>query len=178
MLAIHIDDIVTRLQTNYPALRIEPTAPTPLQARLSLALLLLVIFTVGVKIVSPLTNATNEAVVADFQPVEAVAHLRETSPTGNLFNSYKWGGYLIWSLYPDMPVFIDGRTNLYADEFLRAYLDPAFARPGWQATLEQYEIDIVLIETGSNLAGVLSVEPGWRVDYSDEIATILLRMAA
>jgi len=178
VLATHLENLADRLQYNFPVLRIDLAAPTLLQARLNWTLLLLVVFAVGVKIISPLTNATNEAFVADFQPVEAVAHLRETSPTGNLFNSYNWGGYLIWSLYPDMPVFIDGRTDLYADEFLRAYLDTAFARPGWQATLEQYEIDIVLIETGSNLAGVLSVEPGWRVDYSDEIATILLRMAA
>ena len=178
VLATHLDNLVDRLQTNFLALRIEPTAPTPLQARLNWVLLLLVVFAVGVKIISPLTNASNEAGVADFQPVKAVTYLRQTSPSGNLFNSYNWGGYLIWSLYPDMPVFIDGRTDLYADEFLRAYLDTAFARPGWQATLNQYEIDIVLIETGSTLAGVLSAEPGWRVDYSDEIATIFLRAAA
>ena len=178
VLAAHLDNLVDRLQTNFPALRIELAAPTPLQARLNWVLLSLVILAVGVKIFSPLTNTTNEAVVADFHPVEAVAHLRETSPTGKLFNSYNWGGYLIWSLYPDMPVFIDGRTDLYADEFLRAYLDTAFARPGWQATLEQYEIDIVLIETDSNLAGVLSAASDWRVDYADKIATIFLRVAA
>ena len=26
-----------------------------------------------------------------------------------MFNPYVWGGYLIWSLYPDYKVFIDGR---------------------------------------------------------------------
>ena len=33
-----------------------------------------------------------------------------------MFNSYNWGGYLMFAL-PDMPVFVDGRTDLYGDTF-------------------------------------------------------------
>lgn len=47
----------------------------------------------------------------------AVAHLRAHRPEGNLFNSYNWGGYLLWAL-PEYPVFVDGRADLYGDEIL------------------------------------------------------------
>jgi hypothetical protein len=38
-----------------------------------------------------------------------------------MFNSYNWGGYLLWEL-PEYPVFIDGRTDLYDDELVEEWL--------------------------------------------------------
>ena len=38
-------------------------------------------------------------------------YLADAPPPGELFNSYNWGGYLMFAL-PDMPVFVDGRTDL------------------------------------------------------------------
>jgi hypothetical protein len=43
---------------------------------------------------------------ADY-PVQAVAYLKKHSCSGNLFNDYDYGGYLIWKL-PNTPVYIDG----------------------------------------------------------------------
>ena len=34
-------------------------------------------------------------------------------PPGPLFNDYGWGGYLIWQLYPELRVGIDGRMAVY-----------------------------------------------------------------
>src|SRR5262249_10898242 len=38
--------------------------------------------------------------------------------TGRVFNSYDFGGYLIFS---DIPTFVDGRADLYGDDFLQKY---------------------------------------------------------
>jgi len=46
-------------------------------------------------------------------PVRAVAFLK-THPADRVFNHYDWGGYLIWKLYPETRVFIDGRADLYS----------------------------------------------------------------
>lgn len=46
-----------------------------------------------------------------------------------MFNSYDFGGYLVWALYPVMPVYVDGRTGLYGDAFLNEYLNTALAGP-------------------------------------------------
>ena len=48
-------------------------------------------------------------------PVGAVAYLQAHPASGPLFNLYDWGGYLIWKLNPQTPVFIDGRADLYGD---------------------------------------------------------------
>ncbi len=43
-------------------------------------------------------------------PAGAAAFLKQRHITGPIFNSYEYGGYLIWSLWPQNPVFIDGRA--------------------------------------------------------------------
>jgi hypothetical protein len=47
--------------------------------------------------------------VASTLPAGAVAFLRREGRRGTLWNEYVWGGYLIWHLYPDLRVSIDGR---------------------------------------------------------------------
>ena len=45
---------------------------------------------------------------AGFYPAGAVSYLKERSVEGEVFSSYGWGGYLIWT-YSEKKVFIDGR---------------------------------------------------------------------
>jgi hypothetical protein len=85
---------------------------------LILALLLLVAV---VKAYAVSTPALVQAYERQLFPVEAVEWLRSNQPPGKLFNSYNFGGYLIWNL-PAYPVFVDGRTDLFGDELLREYL--------------------------------------------------------
>ncbi len=51
-------------------------------------------------------------------PVKATSFLKANPITGNVYNSYYWGGYLIWELYPQKQVFIDGRVPAYPTEFI------------------------------------------------------------
>jgi hypothetical protein len=82
-------------------------------------------------------------------PQQEVAYLKAHPCTGNLFNDYDFGGYLIWQL-PGRPVYIDGRmpswryrgTDYYAD-FQRIYTDPAFLKEQFG----RYDIRCALIET-------------------------------
>jgi len=108
-------------------------------------------------------------------PVDAVEALNEAAPAGNLFNSYNWGGYL--SLFaPDHPVFVDGRTDLYGDEFLtQQYYRAAVGAPGWQDTLRRYDIGAVLIEPESGLAYTLREDSNWRAAYEDDLAVLFVR---
>ena len=52
------------------------------------------------------------AVVEQRFPVKAVEFVRQNKYGGPLFNSFDWGGYLIWSL-PEIPVSVDGRGNIH-----------------------------------------------------------------
>ena len=79
-----------------------------------------------------------------------------------------------------MPVYVDGRTDLYNDDFLRQYLDVVLLREGWEAALERQEIDWVAIEAQSALAGALRVMPDrWREHrFDDDRSALFERLPA
>ncbi len=146
----------------------------PGMARLNLALLLLIVLGATASIFSTLSPQNIAAEQGERLPVAAVQYLREHPHAGNLFNSYNWGGYLMFAL-PDTPVFVDGRTDLYRDEFLTRYLLTTTARGDWRGVLDQYAIGCVFVEAGSGLAAALRSEPGWQLAYEDEAAVIFVR---
>lgn len=118
--------------------------------------------------------SANEKAFRETLPVDAVQYLREERPAGRLFNSYNWGGYLLWAL-TEYPVFVDGRTDLYNDEIIGEWLHVVRADPGWEKILERYGVNVVLIEKGSALERVLGLTPGWNLAYQDEKAVIYQR---
>ena len=142
---------------------------------LNWALLGLVLIAALVKVAVPLRTAVNEEAVAKQVPVGAVEFVRQSRPAGPMFNSYNWGGYLIWTLYPDYPVFVDGRTDLYDDDLLREYLSAATGQHGWQATLGKYGVNLVLIESGSGLDQELADSAAWANTFRDALAVVYER---
>jgi hypothetical protein len=125
------------------------------------------------RVTEALPAAANEERFAEDLPVEAVAFLQENQPEGRLFNSYNWGGYLIWAL-PEYPVFVDGRTDLYGDEIILDWLAIVQAQSGWEDQLEQWGADLVLIEPDWALARVLPYA-GWAPLYEDEHSVLYRR---
>jgi len=106
-------------------------------------------------------------------PVRAVEWMKQNHVTGPMYNSYNWGGYLLWAL-PEEPVFVDGRTDVY-DEFLPQYVQVMFVRPGWQDVLDRYGVRLALTERDSFLATMLATQPQWRLAYRDDQAVIFVR---
>jgi hypothetical protein len=105
-------------------------------------------------------------------PVRAVEWVKQNHVAGPIYNSYAWGGYLLWAL-PEEPVFVDGRTDVY-DEFLAEYIKVMFVRPGWQDVLDRYGVRLALIERDGLLATMLATQPEWRLAYRDDQAAILV----
>jgi len=119
-----------------------------------------------------LTARHNATVQARLYPVGAVAYLRAHRPAGRLFNSYDWGGYLIWNLYPRERVYVDGRPDMYGDRFMDLFVRTWHAQPGWQATLRRADVRLVLVEPRSGLGRALSHAHGWRVAYRDAVSVL------
>ena len=94
------------------------------------------------KIATDLNRANVEEMQRAVFPVELAEYLDESPPPGKMFNSYNWGGYLMFAA-PDVPVYVDGRTDLYDDAFLRDYLRVALIRDEWQDIIEQQDIGII-----------------------------------
>ncbi len=138
---------------------------------LNWAVLVLVVLAVSIKSLSVMPSSVNEAAFRQGLPVDAVEYLRRVKPPGRLFNSYNWGGYLVWAL-PEYPVFIDGRTDLYTDEVIDQWLQVMRAEPGWQQILADYGIRLIMIEQDSLLDKVLEAEGVQELIYEDDLAVI------
>lgn len=137
---------------------------SPQQGRLNAALISLILFAA----IANAASVLNADTVAKFQrrtlPVEAADFIAETQPPGPMFNSYNWGGYLLWAL-PDYPVYVDGRTDLYRSDFLLRWLDTALGLGQWQNVLEEDGINLVIIEQRSGLDWRLRDAPDWTRVY-------------
>lgn len=108
-------------------------------------------------------------------PKAAVDWMLENKTPGNLLNSYNWGGYLIWRMYPNYRVYIDGRADLYGKEFVTDYMDISFTKLGWENKLDQSNIGIVFVESDSMLANAMRQSSVWKISYEDEVGIIFLR---
>jgi hypothetical protein len=94
-----------------------------------------------------------------------------------MFNSYGWGGYLVYRFYPTphRKVFVFGEATLMGDEQLRKYADVEGIRPDWQRQLRSAGVDYVVFNRGAPLSDALAVDPDWRLAYQDRVAVIYVR---
>ena len=115
----------------------------------------------------------NDAAIAARYPVAAVDYLEASGlDKARGYNSYNWGGYLIWR---GIPVFVDGRADVYGDPFLLFYRETFEVHSTWQEPLNQHNVDYVLMERGTPLTAVLTASPEWNQVYEDNIAQIFVR---
>jgi hypothetical protein len=101
--------------------------------------------------------------------------MREQKLPQPIFNDYGWGGYLIWKLYPDYRVYIDGRADVYGDAFMEEFLSAQAGEKGWRAPLDKYGIRTVLIKPDTALASLLREDAGWQKVFEDSQAVIFTR---
>ena len=90
-----------------------------------------------------------------------------------MFNSFLWGGYLLYRLWPEYTVFIDGQTDFYGEALTREYTHVISLSDGWEAVLRKYDISWALITSDRPLVRALQNELEWRILYRDETAVIL-----
>jgi hypothetical protein len=139
----------------------------------TLLVLLLLLAGIGYEYAS--WGATDGFLQEQAYPHQAVDAIETLPSNDRLFNSYNWGGYLIWRLYPERLVFIDGRADLYGDELFSEYLEVWKVDSTWSQILDRYQIGIVLCERQAPLATLLTESPSWDLVYDDEIASLFRR---
>lgn len=141
------------------------------QAIANLGILGVLFLAAAAKTASVIPAEVTQRVQAMHLPLGAVAYIQREHPEGNLFNSYNWGGYLIWTLR-DYPVFVDGRTDLYSDELLSQWLNIVGAEKDWQTYLDAWGINLILLEPHWPLSKVLVENEDWNLLYQDEISVL------
>jgi hypothetical protein len=142
----------------------------------ALNLVLAVVLGVGAVYFVGLRNtdaAIDKAVVA-VEPVGATDYILSHRPQGRVFNGYAFGGWLIWRAYPQYRVFIDGRIEVYGDQVFDQYIRTMFLSDQWQTTLDQYQVQTVIIPAGEPIRLVLE-QSGWTLAYQDSTARVYTR---
>lgn len=111
-------------------------------------------------------------------PCAAVKFLRNQPEKGAIFNRYEWGGFLIWQL-PEQKIFVDGRMPAWTHPSGKSpyaiYLETLQTQANWEKTLNDYQINWILISPGTFLDLKLSPDPnqfGWQEVYRDKISVI------
>ncbi len=170
VLTYHLDSVLTERGWTLKSVQ----RVTPGMARINLILVIVVLLGALLKVAVVLSPKTVDPALRAALPVAAVEYIEREQPPRQIFNSYNWGGYLLFAA-PDYPVFVDGRTDLYGDAFLTQYLQTAIGGDGWRETLDSYGINTVLVEKESGLARQLRAEPGWQEVYTDALASIFVR---
>lgn len=79
---------------------------------------------------------------------EFIQILKKKSPK-RLYNFYDYGGYLI---YRDIPVFIDGRADLYSKYNYQDYYNLSMLRGDYNRILKKYDFDYFLLDKGCSLS--------------------------
>jgi hypothetical protein len=122
------------------------------------------------------SRADLEKKLAQRSPVGAVEYLKQHSVPEPMFNAYSFGGYLIWSRWPEHKVFIDGRSELYEHGgVLNDYMQVLLVRPPALAILQFYGIRSCLLDREESFATVLSALPDWQQVYSDNRSVLFVR---
>jgi hypothetical protein len=150
-----------------------PEARSSVRLVLNLALMAMVLVIVAISA----RRAIADQPVTEAQefPSAAVEFIRKERPPQPIYNEYIWGGYLIWKLYPDYRVFIDGRADVYGDKLVEDWLATHDGKINWREPLDTSGIRTVLVKPDAALASLLRQDSGWHKVFEDKQAVIFVR---
>lgn len=107
-------------------------------------------------------------------PEDAVNFIKQNGIKGKMFNSMNWGGYILWYLYPDVPIFIDGRAIIDQNKIIQ-YTHILWTTSEGLEVFNKEHFDLVLIPYSSGFGGdiyelnrYLLNNPQWQVIYQDK----------
>lgn len=108
-------------------------------------------------------------------PIKAVEYMKENGIGGPTFTEANmWGGYLIWAV-PSNPVYIDGRIDMYGDQFVREYINIVRGTVGWEEPFARHQVKNVMVRPKSHLARSLQESREWQQLYQDEMTVVFSR---
>ncbi len=108
--------------------------------------------------------------------------------TGHMFNEYSYGGYILYTVYPKLQVFIDGRAEVYLCCEIHDYLGLAVNKYLPDAKYHQlldtfwdaYTIDFAIIGVQKHvimrrIGDLLSTDPNWALVFWDDDSEVFVK---
>jgi hypothetical protein len=121
-----------------------------------------------------LSNLLLEVQVAGSFPEGASRFIEQHHLQGPLLNDLSWGGFLIWRL-PEMPVAMDGRTNVHGEERILQNSALWKGKPGWSNNPELSRANLVITPQDAAIAALLRTDQRFKVAYEDVQAVVFQR---
>lgn len=116
-------------------------------------------------------------------PEGAANFLSDVQIKGNMFNEYGFGGYLVWRLFPDKKVFIDGRA-LEPDVY-KEYQHVVTLKSGegnsWNDILRKYDVTHIVMPPLFPYGGIIPLveqlfdSEDWVLVYQDHLAFVFVK---
>jgi hypothetical protein len=121
----------------------------------------------------PLSQAHLWTDTADEFPVAAVEYVKRERLPGPLYNDWNWGGFLTWTL-PDIPVYVDSRTNLPGGAALERSIAVWSGAADWAKDPSLANARLIIGNTNNPLTSLLRGDSRFRVVYEDATAVVFV----
>ncbi len=120
-------------------------------------------------------------------PSAAADFLLKHHVKGRIFNTYTQGGYLLWRLWPEQRVFLDGRAlneGVYKDASRIAMNADSTGGKSGEELLKQYGIDVIVMDGFETYGGGAYYLPAaladpaqkeWKLVFQDDHDVIYMR---
>ena len=109
-------------------------------------------------------------------PVDACSFILKNRPPGKGYSHDQFGGYLIYRLFPDYTVFVDGRSDFYRQgRVLEDMEKVSLLKPEWATKLDDYEIQWMLLRRDEPLVLISLASGRWHKIYEDSVSQVLVR---
>jgi hypothetical protein len=152
-----------------------PDSP-PVHRRVWLGALACILVVMVVRFQKGPSNRDLSGLVGNKLPLGAVAYIHEHHLQGPIFNDFNWGGFLIYAL-PEMPVVIDGRTNVHGqDEISRSLQTWNVFGDDWYDDPLLQQANLVIGDPQYALTYALRVDPHFKEVFRDRTAVLYQRV--
>ncbi len=110
-------------------------------------------------------------------PVQTVAFLEKNHVKGNLWVPLHYGGYVLFHLYPDIKVSIDGRwAAVYPRQIMKDNMIFSYQATNgkWKQLLEKYGADLALVETDNPALTEMEQDVDWVWIFKENAGNLLM----
>jgi len=168
-LSLHLSDLLGRIGLGSSAEEAGGRRPTVLYWAIIVVLL-----------ISAAMSLPSAARMADAKfkadmPVECTQYIKDSGLQGRMFNTYRWGGYLIWHLWPEHKVMVDGRADVLGKALVSDWQKAHKLNAGWEQVLDDYKIDYAIVSVKAPLVRGLEEDPDWRLVCSESTGRLFVR---
>lgn len=166
---MNLSDNVARRAVRDPAAALTKSRFTPFgQMALTVALLCLAWYAASNRFSQSQSDNRRAGlgVVEQNIPRQAVEFLKEAGASPEVYSSMGDSNYLLWAAHDKFRVYVDGRLEVYGDEFLREYFT---GHSDIDALAARYGISTVIVQRDSFgwLLAELAANPQWALVHLD-----------